>query len=238
MDIFDQYAEKITAQLKNNTLLKLPQSGGLWPETEKNPFIMERETAVELGGYPKESINLMISSSNFDFVEKDGLWLIGDPKALYGKDKHLSFGKVVLLKCKDVNSEETYDYLKSVEFSDMRQHFFDVMVRMSTQKQFTNLRISKKAMKKGFTIDRLGWSMLQSFLALPQVEQVKIILILGDSPLYKELLPVAEKIRDVTSALNTMFDGIDFDCQSCKLNGICEEVEGLKKVHKASRSMV
>ena len=238
MDILDQYIGEIEKQLKGCTHLRLSEDKSFWPEAKKNPFIMERDTAIELGGYPEESVNLMVSSSSFDFGKKGGVWLVGDPAGFGGRKKHLSFGKIVLLKCKDVESEKTYDYLKSVEFADIRQHFSDVMVRMSSQKQFTNLRVGKKAMKKGFTLEKMGWSMHRHFLALPQVEQVKLILILGDSPLYKGLLPVAEKIREVTSALNTMFDGIDFDCQSCKLSGICEEVEGLKKVHKASRNMV
>lgn len=236
MDIFDQYAGELEEQLKDGGLKRLSSDKGLWPEAAKNSFLMERDTALELGGYPKESVNLMVSSSNFDFGKAQGVYLIGDQAALAGKNRHLSFGKVVLLKCRGVEAEDTYDYLKSVEFADIRMHFLDVMMRMSAQKLFTNLRVGKKAMKKGFSLDRLGWTMHRHFSALPQVEQVKLIFILGDSPLYKGLLPIAEKVRDITSALNTMFDGIDFDCQSCKLNGLCDEIEGLKEAHKAARN--
>ncbi|MEG0508020.1 MAG: hypothetical protein RR579_01640 [Eubacterium sp.] len=234
MDIFDQYAKKLMSLVKTYPLQKFVNNKDFWPTTEKNPFMMERDTAVELGGYPKESINLMISSSNFNFEEESGVYLIGNPAVLKGKNKHLSFGKIVLLETEDVAVDTTYEYLKSVEFADIRLRFCDVMVRMSSQKMFTNLRIGKTAMKKGFTLEKMGWSMYRCFSAVPQVKQVKIILILGDNPLYKELLPVSEKIKDITGALNTMFDGIDFNCKSCNLNEICAEVEGLKKMHKAT----
>ncbi|WP_026393831.1 hypothetical protein [Acetobacterium malicum] len=236
MDIFDQYAETIEQQLKCETIQRLLNEKSSWPVAEKNPFLMERDTALELGGYPKESLNLTLSSTNFDFGNQSGVYLIGDPELRKGKNNHLSFGKIVLIKNKDVEKDDIYNYLKSVEFADIRQHFSDIMVRMSSQKLFTNLRIGKKAMKKGFTIEKLGWAMYRCFLAQPQIEQVKIIMIVGDSPLYKKLLPVAEKIKDATSALNTMFDGMDLDCQSCKLSEICDEVEGLKKMHQQART--
>lgn len=234
MDIFDQYAETIEKRLKLETLRHLDNNRNIWPTAEKNPFIMERDTALELGGHPKESLNLMVSSSNFEFEKQGGVYFIGDPTLLTSKNSHLSFGKIVLIKTKAVETEDVYNYLKSVEFADIRLHFTDVMVRMSSQKLFTNLRIGKKAIKKGFTLEKLGSTMYRCFSALPQVEQVKIILIVGESPLYKELLPLAEKVKDATSALNTMFDGMDLDCQSCKLSEICDEVEGLKKMHQSA----
>ncbi|WKY48229.1 hypothetical protein Q5O24_02535 [Eubacteriaceae bacterium ES3] len=233
MDIFDQYAEKIENRLGIETLQRLDREQKLWTTADKNTFIMERDTALELGGYPKESLNLMVSSQNFDFKNQGGVYLIGDPALLSGKAKHLSFGKIVLIKSNAIETEGVYDYLKSLEFSDIRLHFTDVMVRMSSEKFFTNLRIGKKAMKNGFTLGRMGASMYQGFLALPEVEDVKIIMIVGESPLYKEFLPIAEKIKDATSALNTMFDGINLDCQSCQLSDICDEVEGLKKMHQS-----
>lgn len=234
MDIFDQYAETIEQRIKLMTPQRLVNDKNIWPVAEKNPFIMERDTALELGGYPKESLNLMVSSTNFDFENQGGVYLIGDPTLLTSKNSHLSFGKIVLIKNKAVETEDIYNDLKSVEFADIRLHFSDVMVRMSSQKLFTNLRIGKKAIKKGFTLEKLGFTMYRCFSALPQVEQVKIIMIVGESPLYKELVPIAEKIKDATSALNTMFDGMDLDCESCKLSEICDEVEGLKKMHQSA----
>ena len=63
-----------------------------------------------------------------------------------------------------------------------------------------------------------------------------MVLLEGDSPLYRQLIPIAEKVKDVTAALNTMFDGIDMDCGSCSLNEICDEVEGLRELHRKKRA--
>lgn len=70
---------------------------------------------------------------------------------------------------------------------------------------------------------------------VPGVKDAAVILLAGDSPVYKQLLPLAEKVKDVTAALNTMFDGIDMDCGSCSLNEICDEVEGLRELHRNKR---
>lgn len=236
MNVFDRYITDVEQKLKSYPMQRLDTSGGYWPPAEKNPFLLERNTAVELGGYPKESVNLILSSSGFRFGADREAYLIGNPALLRRGGNHISFGKIVLLKSGEVKAEDTYDYVKSTEFADIRLRLRDVMLRLSSQKCFTNLRVGKTALREGFTIEKMAGSMLKQFEEIPEVEQVKLILILGDSPLYKELLPVTEKVRDVTVALNTMLDGMELDCGSCNLSEICAEVEGLRAVHAEARS--
>lgn len=78
--------------------------------------------------------------------------------------------------------------------------------------------------------------MLDHFLELPEVEAVHIIFLLGGSPLYKQLLAVAEKAKELTATLNTMLDGMEFNCKNCNLSSVCAEVEGLRKLHAAARN--
>ena len=236
MDIFDQYIKQVTALLSDYTIQGLSAEGPTWPISPKNPFLMERDTALELGSYPKDSINLILSSSNFDWSKPATLSLIGNPDLIKETDKPISYGKIVLLKTGSVDPENTYNYLKSTEIADIRLRFSDVMLRMSSQKFFSNLRIGKKAMKNGFSIEKMGRTMLQHFLEIPEVEAVHIILLLGDSPLYKQLLPIAEQAKELTITLNTMLDSMEFNCKSCTLSSVCAEVEGLRKLHAAART--
>ena len=106
------------------------------------------------------------------------------------------------------------------------------MTRSSSRQYQMNLRIGRKAAEAGLGLDAMVRTMRQHFLQIPGVKDAAVILLVGDSPMYKELLPIAEKVKDVTSALNTMFEGIDMDCGSCSLNEICDEVEGLREMHR------
>ncbi|MBR5290807.1 MAG: hypothetical protein IKU28_07460, partial [Erysipelotrichaceae bacterium] len=60
--------------------------------------------------------------------------------------------------------------------------------------------------------------------------------IYGDHPAYKDLLPIAEDVKHVSSALNTIFNGLEMNCGSCNLNEICKEVEGLRELHQQMKS--
>ncbi|MEG2987974.1 MAG: hypothetical protein RR807_01090 [Oscillospiraceae bacterium] len=232
MDVLNGYIAQTEALLEGCAVTKLTAQPP-WPSAEKNPFLLTRDTAVELGGYPKESVNLLLSSSTP--LTEEGVYLLGDNGLLSNATTHCSFGKIVLLDCGELPTEECYDYLKSVEFVDYRLQLRDVMVRTSSQQFFANLRIGTGAKNGGFNLERLGAALLERYRAIPQVRGVKILFLLGENPLYKQLLPIAQRVKEVTAAMNQMLDGMELDCASCKLSTICAEVEGLRELHAAAR---
>lgn len=236
MEVFDRYIADVEQILKLYPMKRLETNGAYWPPAEKNPFLLERNTAIELGGYPRESVNLILSSSGLRFEADREAYLIGKPALFRHGESRLSFGKIVFIKTGEVKAEDTYDYVKSAEFADIRLRLRDVMLRLSSEKCFTNLRVGTTAFREGFTMEKMAGSMLRQFMEIPGVEQVKLVLILGDSPLYKTLLPITEKVREVTIALNTMLDGMEFNCGSCNLSAICAEVEGMRAIHAGARS--
>lgn len=239
MKIFDEYikqaAELILPLIDSDRgLMDVPYEGPLWPIEEKTPFIMERDTAAELGGYPKESVNLILSTSSK--IPFEGVKILGRPEDIdavrEGKGAHLSFGKIVMLKVSGVEDDDIYDYQQNVQMADIRLRLRDVMLRTSSQQFFTNLRIGRKAAAAGFDLPIMGRTVREHFLSVNHVEEAAVILIVGDSDLYKELLPAAENVKKITVALNTMFEGIDMDCGSCSMSPICDEVDELRKLHK------
>ena len=228
--------------------------GPLWPVADRNPFIMERDTAAELGGYPKESINLILSTSGGLPVE--GIHLIGvTGKANSGRtggmhgdrtgdqagDRtggkiipagHQSFGKIVFLQTEEIPEDEIYDFQQRVQLADLRLQLRDVMVRSSSRQYLLNLRVGKKAIGDGFDLEILARTIHAHFQNIPKVKDAAVVLIAGDSPLYRQLMPAAERVREITAALNTMFEGIEMDCGSCSMSPVCDEVEDLRRLHQ------
>ncbi|MDE5872919.1 MAG: carbon monoxide dehydrogenase, partial [Lachnospiraceae bacterium] len=82
----------------------------------------------------------------------------------------------------------------------------------------------------------LGRSLIDEYLKNPIVKSVQIIFITQFDK-FDELLMLADKIKSTTSALNHILDNILFDCSTCNLKEICDEVEGMKELHmkKAKR---
>ena len=245
MKLFDKYMEEAAAVLQpylNEYGSPVAADGPAWPLAEKNPFIMERDTALELGGYPKESVNLILSSSEFRRLEGAETRLIlnfdptksGEIRDLIGsgQENHHSFGKIVLLQTEEMADDAVYGFQQAVQLADLRLKLEGVMTRSSSRQYQINLRISRKAADDGLGLGAMARTIRDHFLQVPHVGDAAVILLTGDSPLYKQLLPIAEKVKDVTVALNTMFDGIDMDCGSCNLSEICDEVEGLREMHR------
>ena len=106
------------------------------------------------------------------------------------------------------------------------------MLRQSPVHYNINLRVGKEAFHRGFDIQVLGETIYNAFRQMKYVKSVIVLLIVGESKLYKELLPIAEKIKEVTLTLNHIFDGIDMDCGHCDLSAVCNEVEAIRVLHK------
>lgn len=227
MNIFDEFITKTSDVIKPYEMKPLPMEGACLELAKNTSFVMDKDTALMLGGYPKESINLIISSSDSKEI-KDGTFIIGSDSLSHD----VSFGKIVLLKTKDIPDDKIYDYTQSTLMKDTQMRFENVMNRTSPQNYYTNLKISKKAIADGFSFDRMAHTIHEEFLKLPEVLECMVILITGDSPIYKELIPLAENLKDVTVALNHIFDGIDMDCSSCSWSEICDEIEGLREMHR------
>jgi len=248
MQIFDQSVVKILEYLKNENVVKLNESVPELKFSDKNIFLMERDTAIELGGYPKESINIYVPSSNLQNLLSQfsgefealssGVYCIGNPDLLSGKEKQISFGKIVLLQTEEIPEDKWYEFTQKELITDSKIRVEDVMLRQSSVHYNVNLKIGKKAVKNGFNLETLGKTIRNSFMKIEGVKDAAVILIAGESSLYKNLLPVAEKIKEITLALNHIFDGIEMDCGHCNLVEICNEVEGMRKLHKSRNSKV
>lgn len=240
MNIFDKYIWETVNNCRKHPLQRLSRPENTWQIQEKNTFLMERDTAVELGGYPRESINLILPSSELrgrlgteqKEMSAEGVYCIGDPKALDGANPHISFGKIVLIETEAISDDELYDFTQKELLTDARICMRDVMLRQSPTHYHINLRVGKAAFAAGFDAAMLGWTVYEAFCRMEKVKSVTVILILGENELYKELLGIAEKVKEVTLTLNHIFDGIEMDCGHCEQNEICNEIEGMRALHR------
>lgn len=228
MNIFDGYIKETLQILDTYEMKPLEKQGALLGLVKRPSFLMDKDTAVELGGYPKESVNLIVGTSDMEI--EDGIFVIGDVSL--DNKTHVSFGKAVLIQTEDFPDEKIYDFTQETLMTDTSLRFEDVMLRTSPKHYYTNLKVSKKAMANGFSFDKMAETVQAEFKKISGVKKVMVVLFAGNSPIYKQLLPIAENVKDVTVTLNHIFDGIDMDCGSCAWSDLCDEVEGLRELHK------
>lgn len=67
------------------------------------------------------------------------------------------------------------------------------------------------------------------------MKAVSVIYVTEDLGIFPMLSANAKKVDDITITLNKVLSGMNFDCATCNLKAICDEVEGLRELHFKNR---
>ena len=204
-----------------------------WAETSRNELVMLREAAYELGGGANEAVNFTCVTSDTALVPNDEVLLYGpDMKDIKGD---VPFARIVILGVKDIDVEQkdaAYAAIRNIEF--VKYHVFPdgYMMRVSPESSREQIRVSKKAVKKGISFYKVGCDFIKQYKKNPNITSVRVIFVTKDVD-FKALHATAKKIEDVTKTMNTILEGMpeDLDCASCSFKPVCDEVEGLKELH-------
>ncbi len=237
MNLFDrqiQIIKDLLEKCEKPTIINDTQPN--WEKVDKNPFLMSRDTAIEMGGYPKKSANLLAFTSNNALIPEGRVSIYGDQSLYNDKNKCISFGKITLLQIKDIETEMMYDTLKEIEFLEYKLHLKNLMIRSSAEKSLINMRVGKNAFASKNTLAMLGEAYSKCFESHDMVLRAHTILLIGDLPIYKEISEISQTIKDTTVALNTIInDNLMVECGSCSLKVLCDEVEELREYHLGSK---
>ncbi len=205
-------------QVKSNVLLN---------SSNKNSVIFLSDTAFELGGNNKPCVSSLAVSSDMEF--SNSVYLLGDDLNKIKADS--PFGKFVFIQVEDFeNEQDTFNKIKDLEALRYHLSVDGFMTRASALNMREQIRVCKKAVKSGITFADYGNTLLQEYLNFSYVKSAEIYFV-TDYDDFEKLNSVAKKISQTTGALNHIFDNVMFDCSTCNLKEICDEVDGLKELH-------
>lgn len=223
MDFFNFLIEET-----ENILENLPKRNfecnfsNLWTDTGYSQVIMQRDSAFELSG---TGFNLITSNE------------INDEIIVIGKDLNeiksdCKFSRISLVQIEESDEEQKiYDTIRKIEY--VKYHYFPegYMIRTSSRSHKEAVRVSKKALKKGLTFEKVGSLLINKYKEIPQVKGVKVFFVTDENVNFTQLNSIAEKNNQITETLNHIMNNVNFDCDTCKLKPICDEVEGMKELH-------
>lgn len=200
----------------------------LWQDVGYSQVILQRDTASELDG---TGFNLVTSSA----VE-DGIVVIGDDlQHIEGKRK---FARISLVQIESEEDEQkAYNLIRKIEYVKYH-HFPDgYMIRTSSRSHKEAVRVSKSAVKNGISFQKIGSLLINKHKENPAVKAVKVIFITDPAADHAELENMAQKNNRITETLNHIMNSVTFDCDTCNLKPICDEVEGMKELHFKNAGM-
>ena len=200
-----------------------------WRDVGFNQVILQKHSAFELIG---TGFNLVTSSD----IE-DGITVIG--RELCDIKKDCSFTRISLVQIDEQESEQkAYNLIRKIEY--VKYHYFPdgYMIRTSSRAHKEAVRVSADAVKAGISFQRVGNLLIDKYKEIPAVKAVKVIFITSDKADHKLFEDMAQKNNAITETLNHIMNSVNFDCDTCNLKPICDEVEGMRELHfKSSMGM-
>ena len=235
MELYNSIIEKVNGLLGSTAPRRYAYDPNkTWEDVGGNQLIMMKESAFELGGDNKPAVNYACISSD-DYVTEDEVLLYGkDLTEIHGS---VPFARIVLVKVtslKGEGEEDTEPLFRAIQDIDfVKYHVYPkgYMIRSSSDSFREQVRVSKDAVRKGISFERVGNSYIKEYKKNPNVLAVKVIFATVDDADYAEMKKDAKKVRDITKTLSKILEGMATDCHSCSLKEICDEVEGLKELH-------
>ena len=237
MNLYDELIRKMGGAFDGKAPARYPyNSAKTWQDTGHNELVMLRDAAFELGGNNLPTVNCTCVTTTPDLIPEDEILVYGkDLQELRGD---ASFVRLAFLDIEDigedVDEEQAYNAIKKLEFVRYNVHPAGYMVRVSTESNQEQVRVSKAAVSKGITFEKIGNAYISKYKEIPGVKHVRIIFATGLSDL-SEWKAGAKKTDEITRTLTHILDGINFDCGSCNFKEVCDDTPGLKEAHIRQR---
>jgi len=64
------------------------------------------------------------------------------------------------------------------------------------------------------------------------VDAVEVLLVSSESEDVRRLEPIGSKVGQTLRAMNKMAEKLEYDCANCGFSDVCNEVEGLRRMHR------
>ena len=222
MNFFDSLIGDVFALTENLSERDFALTQKLWKDSGYSQVILQRDTAFELEG---TGFNLVTSGN----VE-DGITVIGEDLVEISKSR--SFARISIVQIEDEQDQQkAYNLIRKIEY--VKYHHFPegYMIRTASRSHKEAVRVSKKAIKDEISFQKVGSLLISKYKENPAVKGVRVIYITSTEAPYRQLETLAKRSNDITETLNHIMNSVKFDCDTCNLKPICDEVEGMKELH-------
>lgn len=191
-------------------------------DTSYSKVILQRDTAYELDG---TGISLVTSSP----VE-DGIIIVGED--LNEIKENRKFARISIVQTEDIEGrQKAHNLIKKIEY--VKYHYFPegYMIRTASSSHKESVRVAKAAIKDGISFDKIGNLLIKKYKEIGAVKGVKVVFVTAPVADYNSFVRIAEKSNDITKTLNHVMNTVNFDCDSCNLKSVCDEIEGMRELH-------
>ncbi len=204
-----------------------------WRCTDQESLVLRSDMAFELGGGTGAAVSGLGFTTDSALVPENGVFLIGPD--LPGIREDVSYARITLLRLEGVEGmepQQLYSVFRRLEYT--RYHIYPegYMMRISTVKEREPVRISKTSLREGMDFAGVGAWFAEQYAGNPLVKAVQTYFVTDPGADYGALQKCARRFEQITESMNLVFRGFSMDCSTCGQRELCEEIDGLKELHK------
>ena len=240
MELYNELIRETEGLLRGRPLRSWDyEASRAWQDAGASELGLGRDAAFELGGGGQPAAQFTAVTTSPSLVERDQVLLWGpDLPQLRGDSP---YARIALLRVGDIESDDgddtvAYNAIKDMEF--VKYHVFPrgYMLRISTENNREQVRVSRQAIREGVSFYRVGCDFIRRYRENPHVLAVKLIFLTAPDGPYGALADLGRRSTEITRTLCTILDGLPMDCSACHLKPICDEVEGMRELHFGKNS--
>ncbi|HPI93212.1 MAG TPA: hypothetical protein PK350_08765 [Deltaproteobacteria bacterium] len=239
MNVFDQHLDEVRQALasgdlriKAGTCLFDPER--TWPRGRPGDIILSTDTAIELGHPQTESLAFLMWTDSSDMVVDGRITVVGPDLDGLAPGK-APFGKIVLAGVHGFTGDNAYDRFQELDMIRFRLCLEGYMLRAVPQQNREWGRVSRQARMNGLSLRMIGNELIREYRKLDYVDAAEVIFITSSPQDIRLFRPTGEKAARIIGAMNRIFDDLEQDCDACGFRDVCDEVEGLRDMHRKAR---
>jgi CO dehydrogenase/acetyl-CoA synthase beta subunit len=231
--IIEEIKKFIAARIQNGNVLEYKVLNEIsWPKAGLTDIVFKSETGIELGNPKDESVSFLAWTGDQSLV-RDGLISLVGPDIREMEPGSLPFGKIVLIGGNGFNEENCYDRFREMDLSRYELSLKGYMMRAVSQYMREWSRVSCEAVKNGFSFSILGSALSQKLKELNYVDAVEILIVTSSAEDVRELKKTGDRFLQYINAMTKMAEEMDFECESCEFQEVCDEAEELRDMRQS-----
>lgn len=235
MNLYKKVIDEAEVLLSPYKQKELPLESS-WKESEEKVFLFTEDAEVNLGASHLPSAYFYGYFNEEGFLGKDSISIIG--KDLYELSGDVPFSHIFLFEINDENNEKDQEYyriFRNIEYRRYKVNPEGYMLKVNTNLLREGAYVSKDAIDRKISFKDIGMSFLSQFKKEQHVRYVRQIFITDSSFPYDKLLKLSQESEGITVALDHIMKKLKMDCRTCSFKDICDEIEGMRELHKANQ---
>jgi len=217
-----------------------------WESIPREELILKGDAAFELGGNGASATSGIFFTTNLTMVPESNVQVCDQVFTCpqnFNMESSINYAKFVFVRLKadaveNKDSQQLYGLFRKLEYVRYHAYLKGFAIRISSAQHREVSRVSAQAVKEGVSLDAIAQAFKDAYLSIPEVEAVQIYIAaipkdMSDSGAFKQLEGLSLKSEAITDSLNVIFKGLKMDCSTCGQKELCDEIDGIKDLHKS-----